>query len=138
MLLCLAVVILALNETRKTLIASGLAKSRERTSKPVVHESAIAGGGGVWIEDCHQVDATGMRAAVDVIFLDAGSRVIAGSTEITPGAKTPEVEGAVSALALPSGTIRFSQTEPGDRIAIETVGAELQRASSVGRRSRLL
>ena len=130
--------ILALNETRKTLIASGLAKSRERTSKPVVHEPAISGGGGVWIEDCRQVDATGMNTAVDVIFLDAASRVISGASEIRPGGKTPEVEGAVSALALPSGTIRYSQTEPGDRIAIETVGAELPRAASVGRRSRLL
>ncbi|MGH7805777.1 MAG: hypothetical protein ACREQJ_15620 [Candidatus Binatia bacterium] len=130
--------ILALNETRKTLIASGLERSRERTSKTAVHERAIAGGGGVWIEDCRQIDATGMTSAVDVIFLDAGSRVIEGSSEIRPGTKMLEVEGAVAALALPSGTNRFSQTEPGDRILVETVGAELPRASSVGRRSRLL
>ena len=108
------VVILALNETRKTLIASGLQKAS----------------GGFSLE-------ANERAAVDLLFLDENSRVIDSVSDLRPGAPTPAVVGAVSVLELPGGTIRYSQTEKGDRIAIEAVNATT-RGDSVGRRSRVL
>jgi len=117
------VVVLALNETRKTLIASRLTRRRGPRSKPARFESAISAGGGLWVEGCHQVDSTGMAETVDLLFLDAESRVIESFPELRPGAVTPDVIGAAGALHLPAGTIRFSQTERGDRVVIETVGA---------------
>lgn len=119
----LSVVVLALNETRKTLIASRLTRRRGPRSKPARFESAISGGGGLWVEGCRQVDSTGMADAVDLLFLDAESRVIESFPELRPGAVTPDVLAATGVLHLPAGTIRFSQTERGDRVVIETVGA---------------
>jgi uncharacterized protein len=123
-------VILALNETRKTLIASRLQRGRSRRSKPATFESAIACGGGVWVEGCQQVDATGMAGAVDLLFLDSASRVVESFPELRPGTSTPEVPDAVSVLQLPAGTIRFSQTEKGDRVTVESVKAEPLRRST--------
>lgn len=126
----MSVVILALNETRKTLIASRLERERSRRSKPASFESAIVSGGGVWVEGCHHVDATGMAVSVDLLFLDAGSRVVESFPELRPGASTPDVPDAVGVLQLPAGTIRFSQTEKGDRVTVESVNAEPLRRST--------
>ena len=78
-----------------------------------------------------------MTSPVDVLFLDGDSRVIESLSEIRPGSKTAHIEGATAVLELPSGTIRYSQTEKGDHVTIETVIAEVSRGDSVRRGSRL-
>jgi uncharacterized protein DUF192 probably involved in sugar metabolism len=114
-------VILALNETRKTLLASRLmiADRSKRLSDALT--AKILPGDGVWIEACNRVDTSGMRVALDLLFLDSDSRVLAAVTDVRPGSACPEVEKAVGVLELAAGTIQLSQTEKGDRVVLEPI-----------------
>jgi hypothetical protein len=113
--------ILALNETRKTLLASRLmiADRSTRLSEPVA--ARILPGDGVWIEACNRVDTSGMRASLDLVFLDSDHRVLATVTDVRPGSACPEVESAAGVLELAAGTIQLSQTEKGDRVVLEPI-----------------
>jgi uncharacterized protein len=113
--------ILALNETRKTLLASRLmiADRSQRLSDAL--GARILPGDGVWIEACNRVDTSGMRVSLDLLFLDSDYRVLAAVTDVRPGSACPEVEEAVGVLELAAGTIQLSQTEKGDHVVLEPI-----------------
>jgi hypothetical protein len=113
--------ILALNETRKTLLASRLmiAKLSKHRDPTVIDE--ILPGDGVWIEACTRVDTSAMRASLDVVFLDSEHRVVATVTNVRPGSACPEVEKAAGVLGLAVGMIQFTQTEKGDHVVLEPI-----------------
>jgi hypothetical protein len=112
--------ILALNETRKTLLASRLMIS-DRSKQRAATAENILPGDGVWIEACNQVDTSLMRASLDLLFLDSDHRVVAAVTDVRPGSACPEVEKAVGVLELAAGTIQLSQTEKGDHVVLEPI-----------------
>jgi uncharacterized membrane protein (UPF0127 family) len=62
-------------------------------------------GCGLWIQPCRQVHMFGMRYAIDVVFLDAGHRVVGLASDLQPGRISPKVREATSVLELPAGTI---------------------------------
>jgi uncharacterized protein len=113
--------ILALNETRKTLLASRLLVVRGSEIRLASLAANIRPGDGVWIDGCDRIDTSGMRAAFDVLFLDAEHRVVAVVPNLRPGSKYPKVESAVGVLQLADGTIRLSQTEKGDHVSLEPI-----------------
>jgi len=120
--------VLALNETRKTLLASRLRMVFSRSEKRSVRTLTIHPGDGVWLESCKEIDTTGMSAPLDLLFLDADHRVVAKVAHIQPGTASPKIGIARGVLELPAGTITSTQTEIGDRILIEPIGAD--RAAS--------
>lgn len=117
-----ASLILALNETRKTLLASRVRKASAGTVLPR-EAAAILPGDGFWLESCNQVDTSDMPLPLDLMFLDHDHTVVATITAVQPGMCSAAVAGAAHVLELPPGTIPLSRTEKGDRIRIEAIGA---------------
>jgi hypothetical protein len=113
--------ILALNQTRRTLLASRLMildRSKQQEAGVV---DKIFPGDGVWLEACNRVDTSRMHGSLDLVFLDSDQQVVAALTDVRQGSACPEVEKAVGVLGLAAGTIRLSQTEMGDRVVLEPI-----------------
>ncbi|MGH7898083.1 MAG: hypothetical protein ACREQQ_09025 [Candidatus Binatia bacterium] len=114
--------ILALNETRKTLLASRI----EIVDAPAPHSppirDAIRPGDAVWVEACNGVDMSRRLGSLDLLFLDSGHRVVAAFSGSKHG--RAEVPGASSVLELAPGTIALTSTREGDRIVFEPIVAE--------------
>jgi uncharacterized protein len=128
--------ILALNETRKTLVASRLMIARRSNRRSDALAERILPGDGVWIEACNRVDTSGMRVSLDLLFLDSDYRVLAAVTDVRPGSACPEVEKAIGVLELAAGTIQLSQTEKGDHVVLEPIVAPASNDPVNARASR--
>jgi uncharacterized protein len=115
--------VLALNETRKTLLASRLRFGACPRTRHTVRGLRIFPGDGIWVESCKQVDTSGMPVPLDLLFLDADHRVVAKVTHVPPGERSPRISVAHGVLELPAGTIVSTNTEIGDRILIEAIVA---------------
>jgi hypothetical protein len=112
--------ILALNETRKTLLASRLRLTRAAVKAPGAR-APVFPGDGLWVEPCIEVDTTGLPVSLDLLFLDEDHRVVESVTAMRPGGRSPRVSQARGVLELPAGTIPATHTEIGDRILIEPI-----------------
>ena len=128
--------ILALNETRKTLLASRLLlvrgpRARDASLAPNIHP-----GDGVWLDGCERIDTASMRAPLDLLFLDADQRVVAVVANLHAGSAVPQVDGAVGILQLAPGTIRLSQTQKGDHIVVEPIAQRSVQEPAATRASR--
>ena len=114
-------VILALNETRKTLLASRLHLAYGPHEAYRAAASQMLPGDGVWVEACNRIDTSKLNAALDLLFLDSAHQVIAAVSDVRPGGQAPEVDGAVGVLKLPAGTIGLSQTKAGDKVVLDPI-----------------
>jgi hypothetical protein len=112
--------ILALNETRKTLLASRLHVMAKSPRPASVEVEDIRPGDGVLFEKWAEADARKLHAPLDLVFLDANHRVLALG-HLKAGRGWPAVNGAVSLLGLASGTIRLTDTRKGDHIVLEPI-----------------
>lgn len=124
--------ILALNETRRTLLASRLCVAKSLSRGP---QEAIRPGDAVWVEACNRVDLSGMRDSVDLLFLDSDHRVVAAVSNFEPRSRHAEAAGATSVLELAPGTIALTGTRKGDRIVLEPIipaSSEPRQAASRG------
>lgn len=113
--------VLVLNETRKTLLASRLRVLHTVESQPTNARDPILPGDGLWVEEGHQVDTTGMPMSLDLLFLDTDHRVVELITAMGPGTLSPAVLTATGVLELPPGTIPSTRTQIGDHILIEAI-----------------
>lgn len=75
---------------------------------------------GLLIRPCSGMHTFFMRFPIDVLFLDAGGRVLRAYAALRPWRATALVRGAKQALGLPAGTIPRSNTQVGDCLLIET------------------
>lgn len=73
-------------------------------------------GDGVWLVPCRGVQTIGMRTAIDVVFLNAKLRVVRIYHQLPPGRVILWVPGAHSALEIPAGAVRSSETGVGDTL----------------------
>jgi protein-S-isoprenylcysteine O-methyltransferase Ste14/uncharacterized membrane protein (UPF0127 family) len=87
-------------------------------------------GGGLWIRPCDQVHMIGMRYPVDLVFLDAGGRVVRTLPGLRPWRVSPRVRGARSVLELPAETL--ARTPLADGTAVEIEGAAAPAADGRG------
>ena len=110
-------VVLALNETRKTVLASRVRLARERADL-----DEMLPGDGVWLEPCERLERRRAGGSVDLVFVDDERRVVETMTALRPGATCPGIPGAAAVLQLAPGTIPISHTQKGDQILIERVG----------------
>lgn len=93
-------------------------------------------GDGVWLVPCTGVQTIGMRAPIDVVFLDAKHRVVRIYNHVRPGRIIWWVPRAHSALEVPAGAVGSSETRPGDVLEFASdlpegyPGARLSRAGA--------
>jgi hypothetical protein len=79
---------------------------------------SLPAGDGLWIRPCRQVHMFWMRYAIDVVFLDAESRVVGLVERLEPGRISPKISAAASVLELPVGTIARAGLAAGTRVDI--------------------
>jgi uncharacterized membrane protein (UPF0127 family) len=117
------------NLTRHTVLATSLelADSGSRRNKGLLGRQGLAPGEGLWIVPCEAVHTFGMKFPIDLVYLDRGKRVKKLRNSVPPW-RLSACLSAHSVLELPAGTIRNTQTEPGD--ALEFSSAPLTRDSS--------
>lgn len=73
-------------------------------------------GDGVWLVPCNTIHTIGMRCSIDVIFLNIGGRVVRVVENLRPGRVVWRVPEAHSALEVPAGVVRSSETQVGDQV----------------------
>jgi len=112
----------AFNRTRQAYLVTALAVAdthwtRLRGLLGLVSDD-FREGSGLWIVPCHGVHTLGMRFAIDVVYLDHASTVIAVQSEIKPWRFTRIRGQAASVLELPCHTVAATKTAVGDTIVI--------------------
>ena len=78
----------------------------------------LAAGEGLLIEPCRAVHMFGMRYPIDVAFLDRAGKVVGICHRLAPGARSPFVRTARSALELPAGTLSTAGVAEGDVLTL--------------------
>jgi uncharacterized membrane protein (UPF0127 family) len=109
------------NDTRGTEVAARVQRADRLWDRLVglLGRRSLDQGEGLWIEPCNSVHMFGMRFAIDVVFVDASSRVVAVVDTLRPWRMTLPVPGARSALELPAGAAARSGTVAGDLLTME-------------------
>ncbi len=77
---------------------------------------------GIWLDRCSSIHTMGMRARIDVIFLDANDSVLRLCPTVLQWRVALMCRGARSVIELGSGALRSVDVIPGDRL--ELVSAE--------------
>jgi uncharacterized protein len=72
---------------------------------------------GLWLEGCTEVNTFGMRAAIDIVFLDDAYRVLATYRRIPPNHRAIRCALATSAVQL--GIARDRDLRHGDVLALD-------------------
>jgi len=87
---------------------------------------ALKSGEGLWMRPFRGIPETALSMPLDLIYLDADSRVLDVVESFPTFRISPSVQQAASVLALPTHSIYSSQTQPGDQIVI-CVAEEMER-----------
>ena len=80
---------------------------------------AVAPGEGLWIGGCNAVHTLGMRATIDLVFLDRDGRVLKIETGVAPGRLAVSCRGAKTVVELGAGSRAGSDVAVGDRLSLE-------------------
>lgn len=106
-----------LNLTRNTVLATCMevADSGPKRNKGLLGRNGLGPGEGLWIVPCEAVHTFGMQFPIDLIYLDRKNRIKKLRSEMPPW-RLSACFSAYSVLELASGTIRNTQTQPGDAL----------------------
>ena len=83
----------------------------------------LADGEGLLLAPCRSVHMLGMRFPLDVAFLGPDGAVVATYHGLRPGARSGWHRDARTALELPAGTLRRTDTREGDVLVWQDTGA---------------
>jgi len=100
--------------------------------KDMMATLALKSGEGLWMTPFRGIPETGMRAPLDLVYLDEDCRVIDVVESFPTFRVTPSCPQAASVLALPTHSIYSSQTQPGDQLLLceaEEMERRLEQAS---------
>jgi uncharacterized membrane protein (UPF0127 family) len=105
------------NPARATVLATCLevADSGPKRNKGLLGRDGLVPGGGLWIVPCESVHTFFMRFPIDLVYLDRKNRIKKVRSAVGPW-RLSACLSAHSVLELPAGTIRNSQTQPGDSL----------------------
>jgi len=103
------------NLTRNTVLATSMevANTDSKRRKGLLGREGLSSGEGLWLCPCEAVHTFWMRFPIDLVYLDRKNRI----RELTSDVRPWRLSGcfrAHSVIELPSGTIRATQTQPGD------------------------
>ena len=113
-----------INATTGDVIADDVREARNPFSRMVglLTRGSVAPSEGIWLDRCPAVHTMGMRATIDLIFLDDTNRVVSTSPNAVPnrpaftcrGAKTVVELGAGSRLDLlaPGHVLELAEKDP--------------------------
>lgn len=118
------------NTTRQTTLANyaEVADRGQKRRKGLLGRTRLSPGEGMWILPCEAVHTFGMRFPIDLVYLDRNLRVKKTRSRVPPW-RLSACLSARSVLELPAGTIRDTQTKPGDRL--EFCKAALNSSSGI-------
>jgi len=114
--------LLVTNTLRSTVLATRLevADNGPKRNKGLLGRAGLAPGEGLWIVPCESVHTFFMRFPIDLVYLDRKHTVKKVRSAV--GAwRLSACLSAHSILELPAGTIRNTQTEPGDTLEFTPV-----------------
>ena len=105
------------NVTRQSELAhrAEVADDGAKRRKGLLGRTALLPGEGLWIRPCEAVHTFGMRFPIDLVYLDRSLRVRKVRVYVRPW-RLSACLTAHSVLELPAGTIRATQTQPGDQL----------------------
>lgn len=105
------------NRSRGTVLATRLevATSSPKRSKGLLGRDGLAPGEGLWIIPCESVHTFFMRFPIDLVYLDRKNKIKKVRGAVGPW-RMSACLSAHSVLELPAGTIRATQTQPGDTL----------------------
>jgi hypothetical protein len=105
------------NLTRQTVLACFLevADSSAKRNKGLLGRKGLSPGEGLWITPCESVHTFGMQFSIDLVYLDRQLRIRKVRSSVPPW-RISACLSARSILELPSGTIRDTQSRPGDSL----------------------
>lgn len=107
-----------LNRSKSTTLAEELrvADNFLLRLKGLLGTKGLAQGHGLYITPCSAIHMIGMTYAIDCVFVDQDGVVVGICEEVKPWALSPMFPKAVGCIEVPTGTIRETQTEIGDRV----------------------
>jgi len=112
----------AFNRTRTTYLATNLLIASTHWSRfrglMATDSSRFNRGQGLWINPSHGIHTFAMRFPIDAVYLNRDRIVIHIEEGLKPWRLAAVRIQAASVLELPAGTIRESQTAPGDQVDI--------------------
>ncbi len=114
-----------LNLTRQTVLATSLevADSGPRRSKGLLGRARLSPGEGLWIIPCESVHTFFMQFPIDLVYLDRKHRIRKLRSEVPPW-RVSACLSAHSVLELVPGTIRSTQTQPGDLLEFSSATSD--------------
>ncbi len=74
---------------------------------------------GLWFEHCHAVHTLGMRATVDLVFLDAQARVLRCDAEVRPGRPMVSCAGADAVIEMGAGFLARAPLTIGETLELD-------------------
>ena len=103
------------NLTRNTVLATSMevANSDTKRRKGLLGRDGLTPGGGLWLSPCEAVHTFWMRFPIDLVYLDRQNRIRKLVSDVPPWRLSACLR-AHSIIELPSGTIRATETQPGD------------------------
>ncbi len=109
------------NAGNGSLLASTVARANNFIERGVglLPRKAVAPNEGLWIGKCSAVHTVGMRAALDLFFLDREDRVLKIAIGIPPNQLAVSCRGAVSAVELGAAPDGARDVLVGDRLVLE-------------------
>lgn len=107
------------NRTTGELVATRVDVARNPWSRTVglLGRASLAPDEGLWIDGCSAIHTLGMRATLDVIFLDAAGAVVRIASGIAPN--RPVVRCAHARTVLELGAAAARAIALGDRLVLE-------------------
>jgi len=111
----------AINKTRNHIVAQEVSEARSfvKRFKGLMGQSGLPVGSALHILPCSSIHSFFMRFPIDVVFLDKEGKVLHMLHAFPPWRVGPFVRGARSVLELRAGTLRFLETQEGDKIVFE-------------------
>ena len=116
----------AINRTRDTIVCASLetAEGVAGRGRGLVGRDGLEAGAGMLfdagrLQPFMWMHMFFMRFSIDIVFLDAGGRVLKINHRLKPWRLSSIVIGARRAIEVAAGAAAASRTEPGDLIAIE-------------------
>jgi uncharacterized membrane protein (UPF0127 family) len=108
------------NVTRNAVLAerADLADSFLGRARGLLGRSALAPGEGLVIRPCKVVHTAGMAFSIDVVHLDADSRVLRVVANLSSWRLGPLVRSSHVVVELPAGTALATGTRPGDVVQL--------------------
>jgi hypothetical protein len=121
------------NLTRQTVLANSivLADCGESRRKGLLGRAGLSPDEGLWIVPCEAVHTFWMRFSIDLVYLDRRLKVRKTRSGVRPW-KLSACFSAHSVLELASGTIRETQTRPGDTLEFSTVSPTDSDVEEIG------